>query len=192
MVIQKVSPNPRLQRTRLRAPLSRKPLGSSEGAFRRLVPILMTLALLGTADSLADGCRGHLVVSLVSNGIFSKPFGDVRFPLAGSDPALILRVEMDHGDDWPLSVFRESDRELRENLIGEGLGCTVDGKVQIAAINLPCYGQGSLVLPIRSTDRSICVSFAKVKARGGGAHAAFLKGSRIEVRLVPKGMAHAA
>jgi hypothetical protein len=189
-----VAPNAALQRTRVRpaggrSPLSLKTLGTVGLVVSRLGLLLIAVFLLGSRRP-AHKCGGHLVVELSRKGPFTT-----SFPLLSPGaPPLILGVAENQRGGWLLSVYRDSDGVPSPNLIGEGFGLKVDGKVDIDAMNVPYFQNypDPLIFPIRSTNLSLCVGFNRAKARGSGAAASFTRDSVIEVRLMPNRGAHGA
>jgi len=150
--------------------------------------VLAALSFLLAAPKVytSPPCGGTLVlaVSLSAGGEFR-----VRIPQesAGTrEPGLVLHGEENRRGGWLVSVRPESASGGSENLIAPGSSYAVDSQLDLDAMNLPYYPNfpAPLILPIRSTHRSLCVRWVNVRASGSGAHAGFMPGSAVEFRVV--------
>ena len=151
--------------------------------------VLAALSVLLAAPKVytSPQCGGVFVLSLSlkAGGEFS-----VRIPVESTadtrEGYLVLNGEENGRGGWLISVHRQSPAPGTENLISPGPDYTVDSKLDLDAMNLPYYPNfpAALVLPIRSTHRSLCIRFVNIRGSGSGAHAAFLPGSSVEFRVL--------
>ena len=154
----------------------------------RLIVLLAVSALLAAPKTYTSPqCGGTLLLTLAlrAGGEFN-----VRLPLDSpsdkGDGDLVLQGRENGRGGWHIGVVRHTSGSVTENLIAPGADYSFDSQLDLDAMNLPYYPAfpAPLVLPIRSTGRSLCVRFVNVRASGNGAHAGFLPGSSVEFRVL--------
>jgi len=151
---------------------------------------LTTLLAAGTSPP--QGCGGLFVLTLAltSGGTFN-----VRMPIETtadlSDGELVLHGEENERGGWFIGVYRRKYSNgvyslESENLLSIPPGLPTAGvkKLDIDAMNDFGGFKTPLVIPIRSTRRSLCIRWVSVRVSGGGAASTFLPGSSIEFRLL--------
>ena len=155
---------------------------------RYLTSLLMAAHLAVGAPSASLACSGTPVITLNPN---ARGSFDIALPLENStdyrDGLLILHGEDNQKGGWLVGVYRKTDNGMGENLVRSPNGqFTVESKIDIDPMNtteFPNYPK-PLVLPIKSTQRSLCIGFSNVRKYGTGAASSFRPGSTVEFRII--------
>jgi hypothetical protein len=155
---------------------------------RYLVSFLTAAHIAVGAPPASLACSGTPVITLNPN---ARGSFDIALPLENStdwrDGLLVLHGEDNQKGGWLVGVYRKTDKGMGENLVQSPNGqYTVESKIDIDPINtteFPNYPK-PLVLPIKSTQRSLCIGFSNVRKYGTGAASSFRPGSTVEFRII--------
>ena len=163
-------PNPRLQRTPWRSPLSRQPLGAMK--YSAAVAALLALLAGGPATAGENQCHGKLRLT------FSLLAKEAAFHSSLEGDLELYAVR--DGSGWEIQVFNSSDHRRRDNLLyPEHWHGAFPCQLQ-PAVHSDVFPD-ERVIQVRSTSLSICVKLIGLKTTGESSERRY-GGGTVEIR----------